>query len=117
MKNKVITTLSIIFIILGSAVGAFLKIPEAQLAGFAVTMLGAGVLASRLWKESGKEKGVVSYLTLSSIALVGLGAFVAGITGAISETQLTSITGYVFGLVLIVSGLMTARLLKIDKDK
>ena len=117
MKNKVITILSIVFIILGSAVGAFIKIPEAQLAGFAVTMLGAGVLASRLWKESGKEKGVVSYLTLASIALIGIGAFVAGITGAISETQLTSVIGYVFALVLIVTGLVTAKLLKIDKDK
>ena len=117
MKNKVITILSIVFIILGSAVGAFLEIPEAQLAGFAVTMLGAGLLASRLWKESGKEKGIVSYLTLASIALVGIGAFVAGITGAISETQLTSVIGYVFALVLIVTGLVTAKLLKIDKDK
>ena len=117
MKNKVVTILSIVFIILGSAIGAFVKIPEAQLAGFAVTMLGAGLLASRLWKESGKEKGVISYLTLASIALVGIGAFVAGITGAISETQLTSIVGYVFALVLIVTGLVTTKLLKIDKDK
>lgn len=117
MKNKVVTIVSIAFIILGSAIGAFIKIPEAQLAGFAVTMLGAGLLASRLWKESGKEKGIISYLTLASIALVGIGAFVAGITGAISETQLTSIVGYVFALELIVTGLVTTRLLKIDKDK
>ncbi len=117
MKNKVITIVSIVFIILGSAIGAFFKIPEAQLAGFAVTMLGAGLLASRLWKESGKEKGIVSYLTLASITLVGVGAFVAGITGAISETQLTSIVGYMFALVLIVTGLVATKLLKIDKDK
>lgn len=80
-------------------------------------MLGAGLLASRLWKESGKEKGIVSYLTLACIALVGIGAFVAGITGAISEAQLTSIVGYVFALVLIVTGLVTVKLLKIDKGK
>lgn len=115
MKNKVITILSIAFIILGSAVGAFLKIPEVQLAGFAVTMLGAGLLASRLWKESRKEKGITSYLTLASIALIGIGAFVAGITGAISETQLTSVVRYVFALMLIVTGIVNVKLLKIDK--
>ena len=41
------------------------------------------------------------------MVLVGLGAFVAGLTGVITEAQVTAIIGYVFSLLLVVYGSQT----------
>ena len=40
--------------------------------------------------------------------LVGLGAFVAGLTRVITEAQVTAIIGYVFSLILIIAGIVTS---------
>ena len=42
------------------------------------------------------------------MVLVGLGAFVAGLTGVITEAQVTAIIGYVFSLILIIAGIVTS---------
>ena len=42
------------------------------------------------------------------MVLVGLGAFVAVLTGVITEAQVTAIIGYVFSLILIIAGIVTS---------
>lgn len=106
MKNKLFLILCIAVIVIGSAISYFAKIPEAQLLGFAVTMFGAGLLVANMWKERKPE--VKSWLVILALALVGVGAFVAGITGVLSADQVKTIIGYTLALVLLIAGLITS---------
>ena len=106
MKNKLFLILCIAVIVLGSVISYFAKIPEVQLLGFATTMFGAGLLVSNMWKE--KKPEVKSWLFILALALVGIGAFVAGITGVLSAEQVKTIIGYTLALVLLVAGLITS---------
>lgn len=105
MKNKLFLILSIAFIVLGSALSYFAKIPELALTGFAVTMLGAGMLVANIWKDRKPE--AKSWLVILSLALVGIGAFIAGLTGVLSEEQVKSLIGYTLALILLIAGLIT----------
>ena len=42
------------------------------------------------------------------MVLVGLGAFVSGLTGVITEAQVTATIGYVFSLILVIAGIVTS---------
>ena len=106
MKNKLFLIVSIAFIILGAIISYFAKIPLVQISGFAVTMFGAGLAVGKLWND--RDKTVKGWLVILSMVLVGLGAFVAGLTGVITEDQVTAIIGYVFSLILIIAGIVTS---------
>lgn len=106
MKNKLFLIVSIAFIILGAVISYFAKFPLAQMSGFAVTMFGAGLAVGKLWND--RDKTAKSWLVILSMVLVGLGAFVAGLTGVITEAQVTAIIGYVFSLILIIAGVITS---------
>ena len=106
MKNKLFLILCVAVIVIGSAISYFAKIPEAQLAGFAVTMFGAGLLVANMWKERKPE--VKSWLVIVSLAFVGIGAFLAGITGVLSVDQVKTIIGYTLALVLLIAGIITS---------
>lgn len=106
MKNKLFLIVSIAFIIVGAIIGHFAKFPLAQMSGFAVTMFGAGLAVGKLWND--RDKTAKSWLVILSMVLVGLGAFVAGLTGVITEAQVTAIIGYVFSLILIIAGIVTS---------
>jgi heme A synthase len=106
MKNKLFLILCIAVIVLGSVISYFAKIPEAQLLGFAVSMFGAGLLVANMWKDRKPE--VKSWLVILALVLVGLGSFVAGITGVLSGDQIKTIIGYTLALVLFIAGLITS---------
>ena len=106
MKNKLFLIVSFAFIILGAIISYFAKIPLAQVSGFAVTMFGAGLAVGKLWND--RDKTAKSWLVILSMVLVGIGAFIAGLTGVITEAQVTAIIGYVFSLILIIAGIITS---------
>lgn len=106
MKNKLFLIVSIAFIIIGAIISYFAKLPLAQVSGFAVTMFGAGLAVGKLWND--REKTAKGWLVVLSMVLVGLGAFIAGLTGVITEAQVTAIIGYVFSLILIIAGIITS---------
>ena len=106
MKNKLFLIVSIICIVGGSAISYFAGIPEVQLLGFAVTMFGAGLLVANMWKD--RKPTANKVLIILSLALVGVGAFIAGITGVLSEEQVKSLIGLTVALVLFVAGLITS---------
>ena len=104
MINKLFLIVSIAFIIIGAIIGYFAKFPLAQMSGFAVTMFGAGLAVGKFWND--RDKTAKSQLVILSMVLVGLGAFVAGLTGVITEAQVTAIIRYVFSL--IIAGIITS---------
>lgn len=106
MKNRLFLIVSFAFIILGAIISYFAKLPLAQVSGFAVTMFGAGLAVGKLWND--RDKTAKSWLVVLSIVLVGIGAFIAGLTGVITEAQVTAIIGYVFSLILIIAGIITS---------
>ena len=106
MKNKLFLIVSIAFIIIGAIISYFAKIPLVQISGFAVTMFGAGLAVGKLWND--RDKTAKSWMVILSMVLVGLGAFVAGLTGVITEAQVTATIGYVFSLILIIAGIVTS---------
>ena len=106
MKNKLFLIVSIDFIIIGAIISYFAKLPLAQVSGFAVTMFGAGLAVGKLWND--RDKTAKSWLVILSMVLVGIGAFIAGLTGVITEAQVTAIIGYVFSLILIIAGIITS---------
>ena len=106
MKNRLFLIVSFAFIILGAIISYFAKIPLAQVSGFAVTMFGAGLAVGKLWND--RDKTAKSWLVILSMVLVGIGAFIAGLTGVITEAQVTAIIGYVFSLILIIAGVIVS---------
>jgi peptidoglycan/LPS O-acetylase OafA/YrhL len=106
MKNKLFLIVSIAFIIIGAIISYFAKIPLAQISGFAVTMFGAGLAVGKLWND--RDKTAKSWLVILGMILIGLGAFVAGLTGVITEAQVTAVIGYVFSLILIIAGIIAS---------
>ena len=106
MKTKLFLIVSIALIVIGAVISYFAKFPLAQMSGFAVTMIGAGLAVGKLWND--RDKTAKSWMVILSMVLVGLGAFVAGLTGVITEAQITAIIGYVFSLILIIAGIVTS---------
>ena len=106
MKTKLFLIVSIALIVIGAVISYFAKFPLTQMSGFAITMLGAGLAVGKLWND--RDKTAKSWMVILSMALVGLGAFVAGLTGVITEAQITAIIGYVFSLILIIAGIVTS---------
>ena len=106
MKNKLFLIVSIALIIIGAIISYFAKFPPTQMSGFAVTMFGAGLAVGKLWND--RDKTAKSWMVILSMVPVGLGAFVAGLTGVITEAQVTAIIGYVFSLILIIAGIVTS---------
>lgn len=106
MNKKLFVIFSVAFIIIGAVVSAFTGIPESQLIGLALAMFGAGGLCSAIWKERKKEAN--SFLVILTMALVGIGAFIAGVTGIMTEDTLKTIIGLVIAVVMIVIGIITS---------
>lgn len=106
MKNKIFLIVSLACIVVGAVIGYFAQMEVAKLTAFAVTMFGAGLAVAKLWNN--KKEGANKVLVILSMVFVGLGAFLAGLTGSITETQITTIIGYVFSLILIVAGIITS---------
>lgn len=115
MNKKLFLILSIVCIIAGAVLGHFAGYQQLQLTGFALTMFGAGLAVANLWEN--KKEGANKITVILSMALVGIGAFVAGMTKVITDEQVGQIIGYVFALILIISGIVTAALANKDTKK
>lgn len=106
MKKNWLTIIGILFIVVGTAISYFAKFPMADVSGFAVTMFGAGLATANLWNK--RDKTAKTWLSVLSLVLVGLGAFIVGFGGIISETLVTTIISSVFGFVAIIAGLIVS---------
>lgn len=105
MKNKLPLFLSIALIVVGAVISYFAKFDVAQMCGFALTMFGAGALASQLWKD--KKAEVPSWTVLLSLIFIGLGSFLAGLLRLMSEDQVKSLITLVVSIVLLIAGIVT----------
>ena len=105
MKNKLPLFLTIALIVIGAVINYFAKFDVAQMCGFALTMFGAGALASQLWKD--KKAEVPSWIVLLSLIFIGLGSFLAGLLRLMSEDQVKSLITLVVSVVLLIAGIVT----------
>lgn len=106
MKNKLFLLISVGLIVVGAALGYFAQFEVAKLTGFAVTMFGAGLLVAKTWKDRAENSNKV--LVVLSMVFVGIGAFIAGVSGVIVESQVTAIISCVFSLILVIAGIITS---------
>lgn len=106
MKNTLFLIVSVACIVGGAVISYFAKIPAASLSGFALTMFGAGLAVAKLWKD--REPTAKTWLVVLSMALTGVGAFIAGLSGVITENQVAEIIGYAISLVLLIAGIITS---------
>lgn len=106
MKSKLLVVLCFVLIIAGAVFSFLANIPEAKVAGFALIMLGAGAMSVKLWND--RDTKVKGWVTLISVVLVGLGSFLAGLFGFISESQLEQVIGLVFAIALVIAGVIAS---------
>ena len=106
MKKNWLTVIGILFIVAGAAISYFAKWELADVSGFAVTMFGAGLACANLWNK--RDPRAKTWLSVLSLALVGVGAFVAGFGGIVSESLVATIITSVVGLVAIIAGLIVS---------
>lgn len=106
MKNKLPLFLSIALIVLGAIISYFAKFDTAQMVGFALTMFGAGTLASQLWKD--RKEGVPAWTVILSLVFIGLGSFLAGLLRLMSEDQIKSLVTLTISIVLLIAGIVTS---------
>jgi uncharacterized protein YjeT (DUF2065 family) len=106
MKKNWLTIIGILFIVIGTVISYFAKWELADVSGFAVTMFGAGLASANLWNK--RKEDAKTYLCIISLALVGVGAFIAGFTGLIAESTMTTIMASIFGFVMIIAGLIVS---------
>lgn len=95
----------LILIAVGCVVSYFAQSDIAKTAGFAVTMLCAGMAVNAMWKDRKPE--AKSWLVILGIVLVGLGSFVAGVFLLLTEQQLQTYIGMIVAVILFIAGLVT----------
>ena len=106
MKKNWLTIIGILFIVVGTVISYFAKWELADVSGFAITMFGAGLATANLWNK--RDKTAKTWMSVLSLVLVGLGAFVVGFGGVIVESLVTTIISSVFGFVVIIAGLIVS---------
>ncbi len=110
MKKNWLTVIGILFIVVGVAISYFAKWELADVSGFAVTMFGAGLMCANIWNK--RDTSIKTWLSVLSLALVGVGAFIVGFGGVIAESLVTTIVSSVFGFVAIIAGLIIPAIAK-----
>ena len=103
IKKRVLLIIGLIVLIAGVIISNFAKFPLADVLGYAITMFGAGLAVAGMYEK--RDPTVKTWVVWLSIILVGLGAFVLGFAGVAEDTVKTIITA-VFGLVVIIAGLI-----------
>lgn len=103
MKKRILLIIGLILMIAGVIVSNFAKFPLADVLGYAVTMFGAGLAVAGIYEK--RDPSVKTWVVWLGIILVGLGAFILGFAGVAEDTVKTIITA-VFGLVVIIAGLI-----------
>ena len=95
-------------IAVGCVVSYFAQSDIGKTAGFAVTMLCAGMAVNTMWKERKPE--AKSWLVILGIILVGAGSFVAGVFMLMTEAQIQTYIGMIVAIILFIAGLVTVYL-------
>lgn len=113
MKKNWLTIIGILFIVVGVVIAYFSKWELADVSGFAVTMFGAGLATANLWNK--RDETAKTGLSILSLVLVGVGAFIVGFGGIIAESLVTTIISSVFGFVAIIAGLIVSAV--VNKSK
>lgn len=107
MDNKKLFAIiiSLSFVAVGCVISYLAQFDGAKIAGFAVTMFGAGLAVNQLWNERKPEakKGLV----IAGIALVGIGSFIAGLFALMSIEQIKTYVGLIFAVIVFIAGLVT----------
>ena len=103
MKKRVLLIIGLIVLIAGVIISNFAKFPLADVLGYAITMFGAGLAVAGMYEK--RDPAVKTWVVWLSIILVGLGAFVLGFAG-VAEDKVKTIITAVFGLVVIIAGLI-----------
>ena len=96
--------ISLSLIAVGCAISYFAQFDGAKIAGFAVTMFGAGLAVNQLWNERKPE--AKTWLVVLGIALIGLGSFIAGLFAVMSIEQIKTYVGLIFAVILFIAGLV-----------
>ena len=106
MSKKLLTIIGLLLVIAGTVIATCVGFTAAKLTGFAVTMFGAGLATADLWKS--RKEGSKTWLNILAICFVGVGAFIAGVTGFVTESTVTTIIGCVISIVLVITGIITS---------
>ena len=114
MKSKAMTIVGITVVLAGAVISATLsKYAVGDITGLAVTMFGAGLMVANMWKN--RAEGVKTVPTILGITLTSVGAFLLGITGVISENEMTTVIGYAISIALLLAGIITQFIASKDK--
>lgn len=110
MKKNWLTVIGILFVVVGVAISYFAKWELADVSGFASVMFGAGLMCANIWNK--RDTTVKTWLSILSLALVGVGCFVVGFGGVIAESTMATIITSVFGFIAIIAGLIIPAIAK-----
>lgn len=105
--NKIFTWIGIGLVVAGAVVSVFAGVPQAEMIGLAVAMVGAGVLCTNIVKKA-KGEGRNMTLVYVSVALIAVGAFLASLVGVHQDT-LTQIIVTAIGLVTLIVGMVASK--------
>lgn len=105
MNKKLFALITcLVLIAVGCVISYFAQSDIGKTAGFAVTMLCAGMAVNTMWKERKPE--AKPWLVILGIVLVGLGSFVAGVFMLMTETQVKTYIGMIVAVILFIAGLV-----------
>lgn len=102
-KKKIFTLVGIVLVAAGVVLGMF-AFPAANITGFAVAVLGAGIAAYTLWKS--RKEGTPKWVSIVSMILIGIGALVAGFLGLFDKEDFPAFIGYIIAAVVFIAGLL-----------
>lgn len=105
MNKKLFALIACLIMIgIGCVVSYFAQSDITKTAGFAVTMLFAGIAVNQMWKERKPE--AKSWVVILGIVLVGLGSFIAGVFMLLNEAQIKTYIGMIIALITFIAGLI-----------
>lgn len=103
-KKLFALVICLVMIAVGCAITYFAQTDIGKTAGFAVTMLCAGMAVNQMWKERKPE--AKPWLVILGIILVGAGSFVAGVFMLMTEAQIEAYIGMIVAVILFIAGLV-----------
>lgn len=107
-KKLFATIICLALIAVGCAITYFAQTDIGKTAGFAVTMLCAGMAVNQMWKDRKPE--AKPWLVILGIILLGAGSFVAGVFMLMTEAQIQTYIGMIVAIILFIAGLVAVYL-------
>lgn len=104
MNKKLILIIGVVLVCLGVIIAQFSDVSTVEICGFAVTVMGAAVMADKIIDKAAPKDRVK---TVISIISVFVGSVLLAFAG-VSESTLTELIAGVAGLVLLIIGIITS---------